>query len=257
MNKLIIFALIIVFLTILPGVNKVSAQVLKMQLANPSAAISPNSTFTVNLLINTAGKQTLGADAMIVFDPAKVSIDSAAAASPTFYSFFSANSPCLLGGFTNKCYINAWDDSVAHQKSSTTDTLMATMSLKAKATGATSLTWECTSLNTDTNIVLATDNSDIIKCADLTPLVLNIGSSGPTGTPAPTVPTTTPAPTVIPTATPTPSPTPLPTATPTRIPTATPRPTVAILPNAGSTEVTVFALGLGIILTIVGVAVIF
>lgn len=236
------------------GASSAYAQYFKFQPANPSQAIKVGDNVDIKVMINTNGQQTINGDALINFDPAKVAIDPALVKTGNFFTYFSANT---LGGTNNKLLISSWEESVARPKSSTTDTLFATMTIKAAAAGTATLSFDCTAGNeADSNINRASDSVDIINCSSLQPLTLNIGSAGPTSTPAPTA---TPGPTSVPTITLTPAPTSTPsaTATPrptsTPVPTNTPRPTVAELPRAGTVETTIMGLGLGALLTVVGI----
>lgn len=220
--------------------SPVSAQTFKFELANPSASISAGSSFQVKILINTGGQQTINGDALIKFDDTKVSINSAQSGS--FFTYFSGNP---LGGTTNKYLISSWEESVARAKSSTTDTLFATATMTAKASGSTSLSFECTpGTEADSNINRASDARDIISCSALQPLTFNIGAAGPTSPPSTTtIPTSTPLPTATPTLRPTNTP----------WPTNPPLPTLAQLPRSGAAEVTAVALGIGTFLTIIGI----
>ena len=259
MKKSLSFLFIIVFLFIASHAvaGEVQAQIYKLQLANPSQAITAGSSFPINVMINTNSQQTINGDALITFDPAKITIDPSQVKQPTpvFYTYFSAN---LLGGTQNKLLISSWEESIAHPKSSSVDTLYATINATAVSSGSTSLSFDCTAGNeADSNINRASDSVDIINCNSLSPLSINIGA-GPTSTPGPTsAPSATPAPTVK--ASPAPTSPPLPTVTrkPTNppIPTSTPK-NIGAPPVSGSAEVTVAAMGIGTILTVLGILII-
>ncbi len=231
---------IVAFLSL--GAKETYAQTFKLELANPSQTISVGSAFQVKVLINTGGQQAINGDALITFNPAAVSVDSAVTGS--FFSYFSANP---LGGTNNKYLVSSWEESVAHAKTTSADTLFATMSLTAKTNGTTSLSFDCTAGNeADSNINKASDSTDILNCSGLTPLSLTIGSGGdvaasPTpGGLTPTVAPTSSAGELIPTETPIPR------------PTSTPKPTISVLPRSGVVEVTFTVLGIGILLTVIG-----
>lgn len=239
----------------------VQAQYFKFQLSNPTQSIKAGDNFDVKVMINTNNIQTINGDALINFEPSKLAIDASQVRTGSFFTYFSANT---LGGTTNKFLISSWEESVARSKSSSTDTLFATMTIKANSAGTATLSFDCNAGNeADSNINQASDSKDIINCSALQPLSINIGgASAPTSAPT-TAPTTTPTtsptitPTIGPTSTPSATPTSAPTVTPrptsTPVPTNTPRPTVAQLPRAGTTEVTVAAAGLGFLLTVVGI----
>ncbi len=248
--RLITTAITIFFLFLASAcASEVQAQYLKLEQAEPSQQISVGSNFQVKLLINTAGEEAINGDALISFDSNKVSINSAQSGS--FFTYFSA-SP--LGGSNTKYLISSWEESVAHAKSSSTDALFATVNLTAKEAGTTVLAFDCVSSNeADSNINRASDSRDIINCASSLPLTINIGGTGPTSTPAPTGSDITPSPTAVasPTSAPSATPTQRPTSTP--IPTSPSRPTVTHLPRAGTTEITLFGIATGLILTIIGI----
>jgi len=229
--------------------SEVNAQTFKFQLSNPSQSIKVGDNFDVKVMINTASEQTINGDALITFEPAKINVDKSKLSelvkqpNPPFFTYFSAN---MLGGSNNKLLISSWEESIARPKSSSTDTLFATLTFSAVSNGTTNLSFDCTSGNeADSNINRASDSKDIIKCP-LPTLSLNIGGAQPT-----TTPSATPIVTAAPTSTPSATPTKRPTSTP--VPTNTPRPTVSVLPRAGAVEVTLGALGVGIVLTVAGV----
>ncbi len=233
--------LIIIFISI-ASVHAVFAQTYKFQLANTATpAATVGNDVDVKVLINTAGKQTLGGDAIVVFDSNLLGIKSAQKG--TFYEVFQDHT---IGGTTNKYLLSAWQTTEVNPVSNTADTLFGTVTFTAKTAGSATLSFDCTTGSIDSNI-WDTTQADILKCADTKPLTFTIGGPGPTATPAATL---TPGPTSTPSATSTPRP------TSTRAPTNTPRPTVSILPRSGTAEITIGALGLGAILTIVGLLVI-
>jgi len=256
--KIIIGLIIFSFLYAVSSlVSKANAQVFKFELSQPTQNIAVGSSFDVNLLIDTAGQEAINGDALIIYDPAKLVINSAA--SNNFFTYFSANP---LGGTNNKYLVSSWEESIAHAKSSSTAIPFATLNLIAQSAGTTTLTFECTpGTEADSNINRASDSTDMINCNGLTPLTLSIGTSGPTTPPG--LPTSTPPFGITPTVTSIPSPTPLPTVTPTIRPTSTPipppptnPPQATQLPRAGSVDLTLAVLGLGTVLTIVGILII-
>jgi hypothetical protein len=249
------------------------AQSFKFQLSNVTQTIQVGSQFQVRVMIETGNQQTINGDALINFDPNKVSIDNAT--SGNFFTYFSA---VPISGTSNQYLVSSWEESVAHAKSTAADTLFATLTLTAKQAGSTALSFECTSgSEADSNINRSSDSQDILSnCGALVPLSLTIGSGGgggsttpsstpvptgsgsgtgttsPSATPIPTAIVSSPTPTVIPTATLTPIPTNTPAPTATTAPSATPRPSVAVLPRAGTTEITTMAIGVGLLLTVAG-----
>lgn len=213
--------------------NEVYAQTFKFELVDPGQTIEVGDSFQVKIFINTEGEETINGDALIIFEQDKLNINSSQ--SGDFFTYFTSTP---LSGVDNKYLISSWEESIAHSKSSTTDNLFATLSLTAKACGNTSLTFDCTpGTGADSNINRASDSQDIIDCNGLTSLTVNnCSSTGPTS-----APTSAPNPTAVPTA--------LPTSAPTDIPI----PTKAGPPRAGSIGITFAALGIGVLLTTVGV----
>lgn len=244
MNKILIIFLIGFFLFLSSGrLHAVSAQVLKFQLPT-SQAIQSGVPFQAQILINTGGIQTINADAMVVFDPAIITVNTAGFQAGTFYPAYLQK---LVEGSLNKYLISGYVRDIGSPKTSSTDTLFATLSLTAKTSGSTQLSFDCVPGSTADSNISQSDSQDVIECP-LQPLTVTIGGGGADTTPTPTggggggvqlTPTLTPTPT--PTSTPSPSLTP------------TPKPTVAELKRAGSAEVTLAALGAGIVLTVVGV----
>lgn len=233
MKKFLFIFILSGFLFLASGnVSAVNAQVLKFQL-DPSTVVKTGVPFQVQVLINTGGVPTTNADAMIVYDPSVISINPTLFVVGSFYPTYSQN---LLEGSVNKYLVSGYVKDISSPKSSTTDTLFATISLTALTSGATQLSFDCTSGSTaDSNINRASDSTDVISCP-LTPLALTITNSGGATT------TTTPTPTILPTA----------TATPTLTPTPTVRPTISELPRTGTAGITIAAVGIGTVLTIIG-----
>lgn len=239
-----ILTLLLIFILFISSasVPAAYAQVFKFSLANPATpAAQTGNNFDVKILINTNGQKTLGGDAIVVYDPNFLTINPPAVKG-TFFDVFQDHT---IGGTTNKYLLSAWQTTDVNPVSTANDSLFGTVTFNAKSSGNTTLSFDCTTGTTDSNI-WDTNQNDIINCANMQPLALNIGGPGPTSTPAATM---TPAPTSTPSATPI-----VPTST--TAPTNTPRPTISILPRTGSTEVTFAALGLGAILTLVGILVI-
>lgn len=270
-RKSIFLSIILLFLI---GTGKVNAQVFKFDASGISQPVPVGSTFSVKLLINSEGKQINNGDAMIIFDPAKVSIDSSQTA-----NFFPGFTGTPLGGYNNKYLVSSYEYSPTAFNSVSADTLFATLSLTAKAAGTTTLSFDCKPQSeADTNITQVSDTKDIVQCSQLTSLSLTIGNASqePTPTtavyPTPTEAVTLPTPTEIPQATPTaadiqPTATLIPTATVTTASTSTPsvttsagggsniQPTATVseLPRTGATTLTVAAIGVGAVLTVVGI----
>jgi len=248
MNRFFLSLSISVLLVLSIGTGAAYAQVYKFELSNPSIPIAVGSNFDVKVFINTGGQAVNSGDALLIFDPTKVLINSAA--DGQFFEYFSEGA---LGGFNNKYLVSAWENP-GHEKTAATDTLFSTLNLKAVASGSSTLKFDCTAgTDADTNINRSSDSKDIADCSALTLLTLNIGggvTGTPTASPGPTAGPTVPAATSTPI--PTNTPTPTPTAKPTNVPTAT-KAVTPTLYRAGNMSVTMTAVGVGVILTIVGV----
>lgn len=237
-----------VFLVSASG-SAVHAQYFKFNLLTPQNQVSVGQSVQVQILINTLGQQTINGDALITYDPAGATITSAD--NTNFFTYFSATP---LGGAQNKYLVSSWEESVAHQKSSSADTPFATLNFTLKSS-CTTFSLDCTAgTESDSNINRSSDSKDIIVCP-LTPItVCAAGASTsapvtPSATAAPTTPVG-PTNTPMPTFTPTPTNTPIPTNTPR--PTATPHPIITSLPRMGSSDVTIWGLGIGALFVVVG-----
>ena len=244
------------------GIRPVMAQSASMSfvLADPGTTVNVGDTFQVNILINTQGIDTINGDALFTFEPANIRVDSAA--SGNFFTYFASSS---LDGYNDKYLVSSWEESVAHAKKTSSDTLFATLTLSALKEGTTSLSFDCTTgSEADTNVNRASDSQDIISCP-LTPLSILIGAETTSPTPglgttvAPTQPgSSLPTSTPKPTATRTPTPTRKPTATKAPVPTKSGNGggSITELPRAGVFGPTIFLAGLGTLLTVVGVLII-
>ncbi|MBI4067126.1 hypothetical protein HY407_01985 [Candidatus Gottesmanbacteria bacterium] len=192
--------------------EKAYAQTLSFEPTSLGVVVGQKLTVTIN--INTVNQQTSGADAMIVYDPNILSIDSV----PTnggFYTSFAANP--ITG--TNKYLISGFENPGSTELKSGTGVL-ATIEFSAKANGTSTVSLECVAgSKADSNIIKGSDSSDIIDCDSLITASYTVG-------PADATPITT----------------------------GTSDPTG--LPRSGSTEVTVIAVGAGILLTVIGLALI-
>lgn len=181
-----------------------------------------NEQFNVDLNINTAGKAVAGTDVKLTFDPNILEIVSVEKG-----DFFTdgANSKGL-----DYLYVAGFFPPQFETKTGTGK--VATITLKGKKEGTASLTFACTNQTNDTNILDSSAN-DIINCTSL----VN-GSYTISGIGGPISPTSTPVPGA--------------SVTPTSIysPTAAP-------PVSGMALPTVFSIGVGAVLTILGLALVF
>lgn len=245
MKPLLSIIIVVLFFFLTAPVNGVNAQVFKLELANPGQTIKTGDTFDVNIMINTAGEETINGDALINYESSKVTINSAT--NGGFFTYFAATP---LGGTANKYLITAWE-LVGYSKSTTEEKLFATFTAKALSGPSTTFSFDCTpDTGADSNINRASDSEDIIDCNGLNTLTVSIGGDS-------IVPTATGTPVPSPTGASQPTATPLPTATSvpptsTPIPTNTPQPQVTELPKAGIFESTIAFLSVGVVLTMFG-----
>lgn len=261
-----VFILTILFLIPFIRVRAAYAQAYKFELADPGQSIGVGDSFNVKVLINTNNIDSINGDTLIIFDPAKIAITGSQTQNFFTYAFATP-----LAGVNNKYLASSWEESIAHAKKSSSFTPFYLLTLKAQATGSTQISFDCTNgSEADTNINRASDSKDIVVCP-LDPLTINIGQGGagggsptatppgggggnPTATPpgggGGTSPTSTPVPTAIPLPTATAVP---PTLTPTRTPMPTQPPAVTgEMPRAGIANMTIGALGVGTLLTVLG-----
>lgn len=176
--------------------------------------------FTVNINMDTAGKAVAGVDIKITFDAAMLEVKNIATG-----DFFSDEAHNIgAGSFYIAGYFR---EQFATKTGSGT---IATLTLKGKSVGATPLTFVCTAQTNDTNILDASAN-DIIDCAGTKSGTYTFtGGAQPTAVPTTTSPTTVPAGTQ----------------------TATPTP-----PVSGISFPTVFSLGTGALLAVIGLVLAF
>lgn len=147
----------------------------KLELENPSAQIKAGDTFNVKILINTAGIETINADAVLKYSNSKLAVNSVQKGNFNTYFYSQAayqfNNPQQD---EKKYIISGWEERVADAKKTTTDVLFATVSLTAKVEGVASLDFDCIpNSESDSNINRSLDSKDIINCP-LAPLNLNI-----------------------------------------------------------------------------------
>lgn len=211
------YFILIVFILILFPLIKPQSVLAQTMSFDPSTmgAVSGNQ-FSVNININTGSQQTSSADAMILFDSSILAIQSVS--NGGFYSQFASNP---ISGTTNKYLISGFEVSPLTYKSGSG--VLATIVFQAKSNGTSPVSFECTpGSSADTNIALGTTAADIINCSALTPANYTVGPSG---------------------------------ATPVTQNTSGNSATPSVLPRSGSTEVTFVALGVGVILAVIGLAI--
>lgn len=130
--------------------------------------------------------------------------------------FYTSFGEYQVSGTTNKWNISGFETDSVNSKSGTGT--FATVNFQAKAQGTSTVTFECSGAGkTDSNILKAGTGDDIIACASLGQASFTVGAGGGGN------------------------------------PNNTPGPTVTVLPRSGSVHVTIIAVGIGVVLTIMGV----
>jgi len=142
-----------------------------------------NSSFTVDLDIDTGGVQTTGANAILTYDTTVLEVVSVAyPASPPY----STNSE-TIDNTNGRLTINSSATSQAYAYSGTGT--MATITLKGLIAGSSSLSFLCVAGSTTDSNIINTSVQDILDCSQLTNGSYTITSSAggddttPTATP--------------------------------------------------------------------------
>jgi len=175
--------------------------------------VAKSGQFTVKININTSGQQTSGADAVITYDPAVLTVESVS--SGGFYSNFGSNP---VEGASNKYGINAFETDSTSTKTGTGT--IAQIVFTGKEDGTSSVTFDCTAgSTTDSNIIKAGTADDIINCTNLVSASYTVGGGGSDGGDDGGNGI---------------------------------NPTTTVLPRSGAVEVTILGLGLGVVVTLLG-----
>lgn len=213
MKKLIL--IIIVLITVLAVIKPRSAFAQTLSFDPTSGGFNMNQQFTVKINVNTGGQQTTGADALVTFDPTILSIVSAT--NGGFYTNF-ANNP--ISGVSNQYLISGFETDPTSIKSGTGT--LATVTFKGIANGTSAVSFNCSAgSKSDSNIIQQGSANDIINCGALASASYTIGPAN--ATPITSCTSTGNCP-----------------------------PTPSTLPRSGTVEVTIAAVGIGIVLTLVG-----
>lgn len=188
-----------IFITVSPSY----AQTLSFEPTQKGVSIG--ESFTVKININTSSQQTSGADAQITYDSNVLQIGTIS--SGGFYSNFGSNP---VSGEPNKYTISGFETDSTSTKTGTGT--FAQIIFTGKASGTSTVSFDCTAGNTTDSNIIKVGGDDIITCASLSTASYTVGGGGGSNnTPAPTN-----------------------------------------LPVTGSTEVTMVAVGVGILLTVLG-----
>jgi hypothetical protein len=171
-KKLLISTLVFLML---PGVVNAAT----LEFSPTSGSHSTNTTFDVEIKVNTGTEETTSTDAVIVFDNELLSVDSVKYG--TFYS------TVLHSEQNDKLYISGMVDSPTDVVTGTG--VLATITFNTLTAGTATLSFDCTSGKTDDSNVSKNDldSTDIIVCTSLTDASYTItGDSVATATVAPT-----------------------------------------------------------------------
>lgn len=171
--------------------------------------------FTVKININTGGQPTGGTDAIFTYDSSILKVVSVS--NGGFYTNYGANP---VSGTNNKYVINTFEQDSTSTKTGTGT--IAIVTFEGIANGTSTVSFDCSpGSDTDSNIIKANTSDDIINCGAMATASYTVGPAN---------------------------------ATPITNGTSN-GPTPSVLPRSGSTEVGVIAVGIGIVLTIVGILV--
>ncbi len=159
-KSFLLSAILLVFAAVLPAKAEAAARLY----FEPSAATSSyNSDFVVNVMIDTDGTQAFGADAIVKFPVADMTLKSAT--NGNFFSDFSyapSGSNVELHGFF----------SAAYQTKSGTGTFATLVFTPQKTSGSGQITFNCDGSGNDTEILNSTGNN-ILSCSSLNTLGIN------------------------------------------------------------------------------------
>jgi hypothetical protein len=203
----------------------------------PAGPVSPLSTFSIDVVGDSASNLIDGVDARITFDTTRLTVTTITPgtvfASYPEYQYFNTGSNA---GKINISGTVGSSGSPITLPNGSGNNVIATITFQVKSnapTGQANLGWTYVTGNpNDTNMAQTLPNGDSADILDLNvvdPVIttqINI-QPGPTATPAPT---NTPTPIPTPTKTPTPIPSPTPTTIPTPTHTPAPNPTVTPTP---------------------------
>jgi LPXTG-motif cell wall-anchored protein len=183
--------------------------------ADPRFSLTPatgnykvNDTFTVTILIDSAGQVVGAADAVGTFDSNILELTSLNAATDMVFNSTQTGGSCMpssstewaTGKFSITCYSNmsSGDEAVNGN--------LAVLTFRAKTTGTANVNFTCNGSAGDSNIIQSATVKDIIVCSangsGSYTITAATGASTATSTPTPTT-TTTSTSTTTTTATPT------------------------------------------------------
>ena len=210
------------------------AQAATIQFSPSSGTYSTGSTFGVQIIVNTAGIDTTSADAVIKYNSTLLGVDSV-----SYGSFY----PTVLHSVQNdKLYISGM---VSNPGSIINGSgTIATVNFKPLSAGAVTISFDCTTGQTnDSNVTKNdTDATDVLDCATLASATYTLQGSSISVSP---IPSNTPIPGSVTN-----------TPTPTSTTTVTPAPTITQIPSAGITDIFPLLprLLMGVMFLIIGLA---
>lgn len=162
----------------------------KLSLTPATGSYKVNDTFTVTVLIDSAGQVVGAADAVGTFDSDKLELISLTEATDMVFKASSAGGACMpnssaewaTGKFSITCYSNMSAGDVAVNGN------LAVLTFKAKAVGTASATFTCNGTAGDSNIIQSATVKDIIVCSanGSGSYTITAGTSTSTTTPTPT-----------------------------------------------------------------------
>lgn len=124
-----------------------------------SASVQTGSTATIGLTLNTGGTNATGADAVLSFDPNTIEVTAVSFSTPNLFpqNFFTTDpsSGILRISSTYTDISSSYSGSGA----------FATVTIRGKKAGSTSLSWRCTpGATNDTNILVQGSGDDVVSC---------------------------------------------------------------------------------------------
>jgi hypothetical protein len=152
-SKLLIRVLIFL---LLPGVVNAAT----LEFSPTSGNHTTNTSFDVEVKVDTGSEETTSTDAVIIFDNELISVDTV-----EYGSFYST---VLHSEQNNKLYISGMVDSPTDVVTGTG--VLATVTFKTLTAGTAELSFDCTSGKTDDSNISKNDldSTDIIVCTSLT-----------------------------------------------------------------------------------------
>lgn len=158
-----------------------------LSLSPPDSLPRAGETFNLDITLNTDEARVKSADAVLSFDPAKISV-------------VSLTPGAIFDSYPKKNFDTAGNINLSGAMAETTASFsgigkLGTITFKGLASGTTTISFSCTSGEaTDTNIIQTLTNADIVDCSRVSSSSVSIAAAVGAPTAAPTaVPSPPPA----------------------------------------------------------------